>query len=152
MAKIDFTKAERLLEEGVHKFNIKQLQYLSGLSFEFGSDQPEERLSPFDDLETKKLLLSSLVQSLKSLNKRDSSAFKELKITKKQMKKYTESPDDLSDEEWEEVAQLRQKFRSYWKKLREEGEIPSDEELIKGEQKKHETKRFNINDDWLPLH
>jgi len=150
MTKINFQKVEQALEEGFRKFGIKQLLYLADLSNSFGEEMTKK--NAFDDQETKALSLHTFYRNLQILKKKDSKLFEKLGIDQDKMKHLIEHPNEITEKEWEQMNEIRKKVELYRKELQSKIGKTSDEDLIKSQRKKQKDRRFNIKDEWLPLH
>lgn len=152
MGKVNFKKAEHLLEEGIRSYGVKQLLFLAELSASFGKNRKLSKANAFDDKEIKAISLMTLARNVKELTKRDKDALKHLGIKKREIEKYVDNPELLTAEDWEKVDQIRRRLADYRKEMQKKFEKVSDEDIINSERKKHINKRFNVNNTWLPLH
>lgn len=144
MAKTNFTKVELALEEGLRKMTVSRLCELADIAAGIGqSEQSEETLT-----KAQRLLIRRIQLDLMRLRKKDSKIYAKLKIKKSELTKKLEDPESLTKDDWKELKALRKKTKTmietYYPKS-------SNEKLIEHEQERHVTKRFNVNEKWLPL-
>lgn len=151
MSKINFNKVEQTLEEGLRQYGVKQLLFLADLAASFGVGR-SKKSSAFDDIETKFLFLQSLLRNIQTLKKKDFDIDQKLGIDKKKMKYLLKNPKEITGKEWEIIKEIRRKLDLYRRETRSKGEKVSNEDIVASERKKQKNKRFNIKDQWLPLH
>lgn len=145
MAKTNFSKVELALEEGLRKMTVSRLCELADISAGIGQSQEESK----DTLtKAQRLLIRRIQLDLMRLRKKDSKIYAKLKIKKSELAKKFENPESLSKEDWKKLKALRKKTKAMIQTLYPES---SDEELVEKEQERHVTKRFNVNEKWLPL-
>ena len=152
MGKINFSLVEQALEEGIRRFGIKQLLHLADLSGTLGTGKDPRQASAFDDKEIRSLTLMTVAQNLRILYKYDPEVYKKLAINRRNLEDLADHPENLQPTDWEKIQEIRKKIEAFRKELHKKVEAMSDEELIQSEKKKHIYKRFNVNEDWLPLH
>lgn len=143
MAKTNFTKVEGMLDEGLRKMNVEQLLNLTKPN---KSDQSAEQ----PNKERLKTLLT-LQRDLKFLDKADQEPYELFNITKKRLNKLIKNPETTSPEEWAEIKETQMKVNGFRKEFEKNGSNEKNDELIQQQIRQHKTKRFNINDKWLPL-
>lgn len=141
MAKTNFTKVEDALNEGLLQLGVKNL---------LEATDTKTRLSPEQRAQYGQLL-AALHADLKFLSKHNKKPYETLSIDKDQVLKFFSNPAALMPHEWELVQKWKKDVDAYKAKVKKEITPESDEEIIKKQQKKHATKRFNINEKWLPL-
>lgn len=146
MAKTNFTKVEEALDEGMRKMMMEHVHVLADSISEINSKGFEKA-----EDETKNKLIAILKFELNWLDKQDSELHKKLGIKRSEIKKLIENKDHLTEEDFEKIKSIKNKLEEL-KKILSEKSPQSDEELIEKERIKHINKRFNKNDDWLPLH
>lgn len=138
MAKTNFTKAEEALRETLEKMTRDKL-------LELASSHEEGTIS--DEMKSRIYLVFALHLELKRLARIDTKIYKKLEISKKKLEKLMTDPTALSEEDWDKVIQIKSQVDAYLK----EHPLPSDEKLIEEQRHRHLTKRFNVNEKWLPL-
>lgn len=156
MSKVDFTKVENALKEGLLKMSVQQLIVIADLAnMPFGmieDSESEEELAKAKSQTAQALTvaLKNLEADLKKLRKKDVSMYQKLGIDKKELKHYFENPQKLSPQDWQKIKDIRDKIDVYKKELRK-NVTTSDQDIVQSERKKQNTKRFNINEKWIPL-
>lgn len=148
MAKTNFTKVEEKLDEGLRKMTVEHLL-----------DMADAATKPKDDKVPNKIrqdnsrlqVILSLQRDMKFLDKEDQTPYELFGINKKTISKYLKNPDKLTAEEWEEVKQIQGKVHKFRKDFEKNSTQKNDDNLIEQQRRVHVTKRFNINDKWLPL-
>lgn len=143
MAKTNFTKVEEALAEGMRQMTKQHLHKLADSIHEVESAKSEKSL-----IEAKKKLVAILKFEFNWMEKQDNTLYQKLGISKDEIKKIFETKDALTDEEFNRVKTLHEKLAE----LKKESPPKSNDELIEKERVKHINKRFNVKDDWLPLH
>lgn len=158
MPKINFSKVEQALLEGLLKMNARELLHLADLtSMDFNpAKMLEQRMaaSPLSPAQTAEALTKALINlqyDIKRIRKHSLSAYKQLGVKSKELKWYFDHPGNLSPEDWKKIKEIRDKIEAYKKELGKQMPAPTDEQLIQTERKKHVRKRFNINEKWIPL-
>lgn len=150
MAKTNFTKVEEALAEGLRKISVNKL--LDSADQAGAAAQPDKAIkSPEKGASTAEgQLLAAVHVELKHLQKLGHDPYTKLDIDRKELKKFLDNPAALSLEDWEGIKKIKAKIEAFRKELEKLPHI-TDEELVKQEMKKHKTKRFNINEKWVPL-
>jgi hypothetical protein len=146
MSKTNYTKAEEALSETLQKMTMNKFQKSvdkRGTENATAANTGEDK----NPIPAQKHLLISLYQDLKLLSKHNQEIYEKLSMKKKDLKKFLDHPEAISLEEWEKIKQLRVEVDNLKKDLPQ----PSDEDIIKQQKRKHITKRFNINEKWMPL-
>ena len=62
-----------------------------------------------------------------------------------------EGPGELSEFDWEVLEMILTRADTIKKEMKKKAGALEDEELVEEQRTKHLTKRFNVNDKWLPL-
>jgi hypothetical protein len=145
MPKTNFSKVEEALAEGLKKISIEQ--YLAA-----APSAKELAAAPLREMcATRKRLLRLLSTELDYLHKKGHPIYEKFKIEKEWIAQLLEKPESISTEEWEKVVQLKASLTEFKAGLDSRPPEEINEELVKKQAKKHLTKRFNVNDKWLPL-
>ncbi|KAF3363182.1 hypothetical protein PHSC3_000196 [Chlamydiales bacterium STE3] len=145
MSKTNFTKVEKAIDDGLQQIIIGNLLDLADAAN--APKQPPVTLSP----EQQAALLQTLDRNLKKLNKMDSAAYQKLSPLKNDIKKLMSVSENFTAEDWQKIKEIKEKIESYKKEISKNLPQPSDDQIIEEERIKHINKRFNINDNWLPL-
>lgn len=143
----DFTKVERILEEGLRKMSIKQLLKLADLAAGMGSKGSQTN----DSLHTPSETAIIIKNELNWLEKQDPEIYKKLGIKRKDIRFLLEHPHKIKEQEFVQLAQLKVKLDEHKKAILEKLAGNSDDKLIDQAREKHINKRFNVNERWLPL-
>lgn len=138
MPKTNFSKTEIALDEMLQKMTKAKLLELADSAMGQSLPTPSERLKTIQILQ---LELRFLFRNFKEI-------FKTLNIDKKWLKSITQNTEQLTEEEWVKVVEMKVLVDSQIKKVTQS---ISDDDLIELERKKHINKRFNVNTKWLPL-
>lgn len=139
MSKTNFTKVEEALAEEMRKMAIQKI---------VGSSS---KAPPEDEHNASQKIIKQLIRDINPLIKKDKQIFSRLGFQKEQIKSILEEdPLNIKAEDWKILMQFKEKLDSYKaeKKKKAEG---IEETLVEDERRKHINKRFNINDEWLPL-
>ena len=140
MSKTNYSKVEELLIQGQERLKIQ------GWIDMTKADSTPEEPNP------KAYLLFSLQRGLELLPKGDRQFSKESGITKAEILKLIENPEKLVAKDWTFIKEIRQKLKEYLTKIAATLPILSNEDLVETERIKHQNKRYNTRDKWLPLH
>lgn len=140
MGKTNYTKVEELLMMGQERLKIQG--WIDLTKAESSAEEPNP----------KAYLLFSLQRGLELLPKGDRQFTKDLGIRKADIVKLLQKPENLESKDWGLIKEIRQKLRAYLAKIAEDLPILTDEDLIETERVKHQNKRFNTREKWLPLH
>lgn len=133
MAKVNFTKVEEILSEGMRKLSIQKI---------VGED-------PKSSLKKHQKILKQLVRNVNVAMKRDRRLFSHLGYKKEEIQAILTKP-ELSQEDWKYLMDFNEKFELYKAELAKKTTV-SDDKQVENEIIKHINKRFNVNDNWLPL-
>jgi hypothetical protein len=139
MAKMDFKKAEDAVSNTMQDFTKKQL-----LAQTPGKQEKDAALKE------KIRLIKKIDIRLKSLSQKDPAAYKSLKVKKKDITALIEGSEELTEERWKSILELKEKLETLLKE-REDKQL-SDIAVVEKERHKHINKRHNVNPKWLPLH
>lgn len=142
MAKTNFTKVEEKLDEGLRKMTVEHLLELAD-----AATKPKDNKQDHSRLQ----VILSLQRDMKFLDKENQTPYELFGMNKKTISKYLKNPDKLTAEEWEGVKQIQGKVHKFRKDFEKNSTQSNDDNLIEQQRRSHITKRFNINDKWLPL-
>lgn len=154
MAKTNFSKVEEILSEGLRKIKVEHLLDLADRAASPAPDSADagtQKNPAPNQPGSRKHTLLALQRDLKHLTKQDKDAYKTFGIGKSRLKKYIEHPETLTAEEWEAVTKIKLKVDEFKIELAKTLPGTSDDDLVDQQRRKHVTKRFNINDSWVPL-
>lgn len=144
MAKTNFTKVEEILDEGLRKITVEHLLDLT--------DKPDgARQKKFESSSSRINVVSMLLKDLKQLQKQGKEPYEKLGIKKNFLKKFIDHPEVITPEEWKTIQGIKTKLDVFKKELAEKHPQVSDDDVIAQQRRRHITKRFNINEKWVPL-
>jgi len=148
MAKIDYTKSEKLLSDALLKMSVKQLLMLA--------DKPGSFVNPTDpnslpSLQARIILLEFMDRDLTSLANVKGPHQEKIGLSRPKLKKIIDKASEIKLEDWKKLKIVRQRILKYKKELWEQIPHLSDEELVNLGRKKSKDQRFNVKDKWLPL-
>lgn len=162
MAKTNFTKVEEALNEGMRKIEVNRLLIVADENAAAAKKTGEEQSEGTEAVEAKPAVTSKVdpanvqrltwVQSeLKSLDKLGEQPYVRLGIDKDEIKKFVKDPSLLTTDQWEKVKAFKEQILAYKKERNVPGAPENDDDLISQQRKSQKTKRFNINNKWIPL-
>lgn len=146
MAKTNYSKVEEALTEGMRQMMVQHLHSLADSLSDIDSKNFEDV-----SIASQKKLIAVLKFELNWIQKQDANFYKKMELSKSEVKKLIEKSEPLTKEDFETIKKVKAKIDEI--KLEIEAKTPqTNEELIEKERVKHINKRFNKNDNWLPLH
>lgn len=148
MAKTNFTKVEEKLDEGLRKMAVEHLLDLADSAAKPKDDNAPNKIK--QDHSRLQIILV-LQRDMKFLDKEGQAPYELFGINKKTINKYLKNPEKLTSEEWEEIKKTQEKVHIFRKDFEKSSPQKNDDTLIEQQRHSHITKRFNINDKWLPL-
>ena len=149
MGKTDFTKVEEALAEGLRKMEVDKLLAIADENAEIKTDDKGKSGKKLTQAQSQ--LISILKFELKQMNLSYDEICGRLKIDKTQLKHLLKDTEALVAADWEQISKLKEKLAAIKEEEEKKGGKPSDEAIIEQQRKKQKTKRFNVNDKWLPL-
>lgn len=144
MAKVNFTKVEDMLNQGLQKISVGHL--LNEADAAKGISKPSDA-----EVSSNRRLLTSIERGLKTLQSQDPEAYAKMGIKKKSLKKMIEAPEKLTPQEVETLKEIEEKIKKFKEELQETLPSLDNESIIESQRSKHINKRYNVNDKWLPL-
>jgi hypothetical protein len=146
MAKLSFTKVESAWDDALRKMTIERLKELGAIANLLSDSKPRVPAKVTEQI------LDHFRSELKKLKKYDRKLYEKLDISRKDEKRFSVTLQELTQEDWVKLKNIREKIDELKKELYgEEVFREEDEKRIKEERIKHINKRFNIRDGWLPL-
>ena len=139
MAKTNFTKVEGSLSEGLRKMDVNRLLDIS------------EGEASAEQLHARGQLLAVLQYELKSLFRQGQDLYKQLNVDKKELKKFAENLQGLTQQDVDRLKKIKEQVDVFKVEFAKKQPQTSDDDVVTKERRKHINKRFNINDNWLPL-
>ena len=146
MAKTNFTKVEEALTEGMRKIEVDRLLTIADEKEGKSLKKNEPTVSAIHLQRLKKI-----ESELQFLEKHGKDPYGKLKIEKEEIKKFLSNPSALSSKDWEKVNLIKKLITDYKAELERKPAQSTDDDLVKLQRKKQITKRFNINEKWIPL-
>jgi hypothetical protein len=145
MAKVNFSKVEDSFDKALLKLQIENLNELAAIA-----DLSQESKKSAKGMEE---IAVKFKKELDKLKKRDPHLFDRLNLTKEAESKLAQPASTYSPEDWARLKELKERIEQLKKDLSGKESLDAENEtLISKERKKHINKRFNVRDDWLPLH
>lgn len=144
MAKTNFTKVEEVLTEGLLKIERDRLLEIADETS--GKTQIESK----DILEQKKLF-KTIKYHLKYLKKLKINPFEKSTYNKKEIKDLLKIETLLEEKDFKKLQSFNDSLETYKKQEEPMKKEALDEALIEQMRVKQINKRFNINENWLPL-
>lgn len=162
MAKTNFTKVEEALNEGMRKIEVNRLLVVADENAAAAKKSGEEQPEGAEPGEAKPAMASKVdpanVQrltwvhsELKALDKLGEQPYVRLGIDKDEIKKFVKDSGALTEADWEKVKAFKEQILAYKKERNVPGAPENDDDLITQQRKSQKTKRFNINNKWIPL-
>lgn len=143
MAKSNFSKVEKSLEDGLIKMTARHLKETSPSK----NPKKEEKFKE-DQIVAE---LSSLKQDLMLIKKYDQNMYKNLGFSLKDLKKILSNPTALTHEHYQKICEIKVKVKDLKKEIRTQKKTEPNDTLIQKERIRHINKRFNVQEKWLPL-
>jgi hypothetical protein len=142
MAKTDYTKMEEALRDELQKMAINKIREAAPSSKNDSASSLARQRSQ---------ILAGLRVELKYFSKQGHDIYGKFKIEKTWIKELLDNPAKLTDEEWQKITHLREDLKKFKDELEQKPAEEVNEKLVQEERHKHLTKRFNVNEKWLPL-
>lgn len=137
MAKTNFTKAENALNNEMIKTTVRQVNSMA------------DKKNP-NEIESTNKLIALLKFELAWLEKQDKNLLKNQGISKSEIKAFIQKKEALTKEDLDKLLIIKEKIEVFKKEINKKS-AKTDDELVNKERNKHINKRFNTNDNWLPL-
>lgn len=147
MAKTNFTKVEEALAEGMRKIEVDKLLQKADENSGKVKESTEEKVK-VSTIHLQRL--KKVDQDLKSLEKHGKKPYARLKINPEEVKRFLKDPSLLTAQDWERVKTIKEQIIAFQAELEKKTEN-ADDKIVSNEIKNQKTKRFNINDKWIPL-
>ncbi len=152
MPKIDYTKVEASLNNWMLKMSVKELLFMADLvSSSFGFSLGDDKANSKRTAEAMINGLIRLQNDLERVRKKDAKMYENLGLKREELEQYFEHPEKLTPADWEKIKVIREQLEVYKKELKKRIRPLSNEEIVKRERRKQKSKRFNVQDDWIPL-
>ena len=146
MAKISFTKVESILTETLRKMMIDRLSELAAIVTLIQDPKTKISMSVIEQI------LKRFQSELGRLKKSDIKLYQSLGFSAEDEKRFFSSTPNLTPEDWTRLKTLKDKIEELKKELIAHS-VPDEkyEKQVEQERLKHENKRFNVKEGWLPL-
>ncbi len=154
MSKINFEKAEQYFDKGLARMEVENLLYLAELSDSLGSlvSKPKRGKKTKEQIKREKaFLVINTKREIKFIARVRRDLVEELGIDRETAERLFKDPDNVSDEDIEEILKIRAKIRNFRDEIKKSLQDINTEEMIQKQIAKAKNKRFNIRDSWLPL-
>lgn len=154
MSKTNFTKVEEALTEGLRRIQLDKLLVEADEARAKGNatTPAEEKGPPSQELEARRHKAQILRVNLKWLNTKDPDLYGKLGVKKEDVNKFLARVDVFNEKECEIFRVLLERTEKVKADFAaRDGVNKGDDDLIAQQRKKHITKRFNVQDKWLPL-
>ncbi len=165
MARTNWSKVEDLEGKGIHDMKVDELAEKAKAMQDLLDDEdadstlsftPDEetrwaqkKLTPEQERRQKQLKLRL---TLKWLWKQDRNIFKKLKLKRSAIKELLgKDSKEITDEDLKTIDKLLFKLDLFKTKMAQKQEGSNDDTIVESERHRHIYKRFNVNDEWLPL-
>jgi hypothetical protein len=139
MAKANFSKVEKALEEELIKITSQKL-----LDATAGK---QHKMSAEDAT----LILKKVKTDLIQLNKEDKEIYKKVGVKQSALKKLLSSPETLTPSDWNTIREIQKKVTAFKKDLQKKLPPMKNEELVEKERIIQKDRRFNVRSKWIPL-
>ena len=154
MGKTNYTKVEEALAEGLRKHEVDKLLSIadenSGKNPKPSGTPQETEKAKVSTIHLQRLL--KVDADLQTLEKKGKLPYARLKIDKEEIKKFVSNPADLTPNDWEKIKTIKEQIAAYQAELERRVARPTEEDFVKQQSKKQKSKRFNVNEKWIPLH
>ena len=157
MGKVNFTRVEDALTEGIRKMQMSKLWGQAKAAAEaavLDSQKTPELLVKEDEGDKLKALAKMLVhlqRDLVRIHKWDENVYQKMGTSAEEMKLLVKRKEQLSVQERSKIQRIQAKVIRYAEKYNQSSSQLSDERLIEGERVAHINKRMNVRKTWLPL-
>lgn len=149
MAKTNFTKVEEALAEGLRMMEVNKLLDIADENTPNAGAPGKEK--PVKLPPAKSQLMAAIRFEIRSLELNVDEICAKLAIEKTELRRLLKNPAALTETDWQKLAEVKEKLKTVKDELNKKLGKPSDEDLVRQQVKKQKTKRFNVNDKWLPL-
>lgn len=149
MAKTNYTKVEEALAEGMRKIEVNRLLDVADENAAANSKSKGPAKVKVDAIHLQRL--ATINHDLKLLQKLGTNPYATLKIDKEELQNFTKDPTALTQQDWEKVKIIKEQIAAFKTELDKKTPQNSDDDLVTQQRKKQITKRFNINEKWIPL-
>jgi len=148
MAKINYSKVEEAMANAILKKMIDHLGELAAIVM-LTKENQSNKISDTKAAE----ILKSFQGELKKLKEKDVKLYGRLELTPEEEARISLSLAEMTPDDWKKLLLLLERIENLKKELLGTPvENPEDEIHIEQQRIKHINKRYNVNDQWLPLH
>lgn len=153
MTKTNFTKVEEALTVGLRRIQLDKLLEEADEARAKATGQPEAPPKPPEskELEERRRKAQILKITLKYLLSKDPQLYTKLKVKQDEVGKFLDRVDAFNEKELQIFAVLTERIEAVKKEVVAREGSAGDDALIEQQRRKHITKRFNVQDKWLPL-
>jgi hypothetical protein len=146
MAKVNFTKVENAFDQALQKLFIDQLSELADIA---------NVIDPKATISSKSIeeIIGRFQKELKKIKKQDPKLYEKLNLNMEDEKRFALPSKEFAQEDWLRFKALKTRIDELKHELYGQKNLDASyEKQVTKERKRHINKRFNIRDDWLPLH
>ena len=145
--KVDFSKVENILSDTLRKIFIDRLSELAIIANLIQTSTQATDPKLIDEV------ASSFQKELSKLKRKDKKIYLKLGLSEVDEERFKISPSQFTQEDWILLKELKQRIDELKRELLGD-ELPNleYEQQVEHERKRHVYKRFNIRDNWIPLH
>lgn len=140
MAKTNFTKVDEALSKALFNMSIQKL-------LEETEESPNKE-PPLEQIHFK--MAKTIARKLNFYSKLSKNFYEKIGYPKEELRKLLKNPKDFTEENLKTLEDLVAKITEF--KQSENFPEVDDETIISQERTKHINKRFNTDEQWLPLH
>jgi hypothetical protein len=138
MAKTNYTKVEKALQNGMQQIEIDRLIKDASITDLASSDEWV-------------LFMKELRKDLYRFGRKDTKLYEKLGVKKKEIIQIYEHSHALTDENKQLLKKLKENLENLKPEILKNSPDLDESQIIEKERKKHQNKRFNIQEKWLPL-
>jgi monoamine oxidase len=148
MGKTNFTKVEQALTDGINRIEREKLD-AEAKAIQNPAAVPEaEAAAHLKEQRQKQRALKAL---LDWLWKYDKELFTKLAVEPSEAQRLIEVKEALSPDDWQKIVALFDRTHALKEELEKSEGLDSNDTLVEQQRQQHLTKRFNVDDRWLPL-
>ncbi|MFI0435233.1 MAG: hypothetical protein ACH350_05835 [Parachlamydiaceae bacterium] len=147
MAKVNFSKVEESFEKALQRLSIENLSEFAAIANAIEDPQKAMSSKTIDEI------IIRFQKELEKIKREDPILFSKLNLSPENEERFSRTAADYTQEDWLRLKELKLQIDELKKELcgKEKIAIECDAHIEK-ERKRHINKRFNIRDNWLPLH
>lgn len=147
MAKISFSKVEDSFAQSLRKILIERLSELATIVTLIQDPRSKVPANVVEDI------INKFHGELVTIKEKDVKLYEKLDLKPDEEAKFMGPMKNLSSEEWDQLKALKERIDVLKRELFGQ-DVPNTEyeKQVEEQRLKHINKRFNIRENWLPLH